>query len=132
MSLFGNKKKYEQAKGAAPSPAGASYDQVIDFMVFVNEKDHQKIIKVVEIYRKANIEVARATGVKPEPVPSIFKHQTVPAQPAAPSLLEDDDELVAAFEGSEDDEPVTPARKAKTTVKVTTPNGDEKDTDQNV
>lgn len=120
MSIFGNKKKRSTYMGEpiGQEPTVANYDQVVDFLVSVNDKDYQKIIKVANIYRDANVEVAKATGVKQEPVQSIFARQTVPAvnlgdQPGH-SFLDEDDELVKAFAGSEPDEPeVKPTTKPK-------------------
>lgn len=104
--MFGRKSNYDEKP--AQEPQGATYDQVIDFLVAVNDKDYQKIIKVADIHRAANVDVAKATGVKAETTPSIFERNTVPVikhSQDEPNLLDEDDELVAAFLGSEDDEP---------------------------
>lgn len=112
MGIFDKKPKEQPAV----ADDGATYDQVVDFLVSVNDRDYQKIKRVVDIYRAANVEVAKATGVRSEPANSIFAKQTVPAVNLAPSdtdvgnFLEDDDELTAAF--LEDDEPA-PKPKAR-------------------
>lgn len=59
---------------------GANYDQVLDFLVSVNDADFDKIIKVAGLYRKTHCDVADVTGLKLEAVPSIFETQTVPPQ----------------------------------------------------
>lgn len=114
-------KKTDKPTALAPDE-GATYDQVIDFLVAVNDKDYQKIIKVADIYRAANVDVARASGVKLEPANSIFERQTMPIVKHGqdePNLLDEDDELTAAFLGSEDDEPdELPKPKRRKKVKV--------------
>jgi hypothetical protein len=126
MSIFGNKKKTElpplitDAELAAMN--GATYEQVIDFLVAVNDKDYQKIIKVAETTRAHHVEIAKITGMKYAPVPSIFEQQTTPAilldkQPdtEAGDFL-DDDELEKAFK-----EPGAPTKPGSKTKPAATP-----------
>lgn len=107
---------------------GASYDQVLDFLVGINDDDYSKVLKVAEIYRKANQDVAQATGLEYEAQPSIFdrqeaieaRHTTAPATDTeAGNFLDDDDDLATAFL-SDDDEPVTQI-PVKTTATAKTP-----------
>lgn len=100
----------------------ASYDQVLDFLVAVNKSDFEKIIKVANLHRKANCDVAKITGMKHEPVPSIFDRQTVPERTIEPDVpdteagnfLDEDDELNAAFLNDDDQhiDHITPKSKA--------------------
>lgn len=93
---------------------GATYDQVIDFLVAVNDKDYQKIVKVADAHRANAAEVAKITGIKYGPVPSIFEQQTV-APVTAPGTVDDDD-LDLAF--LTDDEPAAPKPVKRTKVEV--------------
>ena len=126
MGLFGKK----SAKTLPPllSSAeidGASYDQVLDFLVSVNKDDFDKIIKVAGLYRKTHCDVAKVTGLTAEPQPSIFEDQTIAPQVAGTPLVTTpgakapdteagdfltDDDLNNAF--LDDDEPTPPAAPA--------------------
>lgn len=120
MQLFGNKKK-ELPPLAEVAATGASYEQVVDFLVGLNKSDFDKVIKVANIYRAAEQEVAKTTGMKQEQVPPLFKTQaTKPLLSPGVVDLDDDDELIAAFEGSEPDEPPIPVKKSK--IKATVKN----------
>lgn len=95
---------------------GASYEQVIDFLVSVNAADFKKVIKVAELQRKAHIDMAKVTGMTMDEPQSIFDMQTIEARAEAHNatdteagnFLDDDDELTRAF--MDDDEPTTPPK----------------------
>lgn len=109
--LFNNKKKNIDELPPLFSEAeinGASYEQVLDFLIAVNDDDFSKIIKVAEIHRQAHRDVAEATGLEYEAPASIFERQEVPEvqlpDTDAGNFLDDDDDadIAAAFL---DDEP---------------------------
>lgn len=93
---------------------GASYEQVIDFLVAVNNDDFKKVIKVAELQRKAHADMAKVTGLAQDEPQSIFDLQTIEARAVAHNktdteagnFLDDDDDLTAAF--MDDDAPVLP------------------------
>lgn len=95
--------------------APAGYEQVLDFLVAINGADFNKVIKVANVYRSANKDVALVTGLEVDEPTSIFEKQTAPPvtmpDTDAGNFLDDDDELSAAFL---DDEPAPrPSPKAK-------------------
>lgn len=106
--------------------AAATYEQVLDFLVSVNDSDYKKVIKVADAYRKTHCEVAKITGIEQEPVGSIFETQTQTAQPVtvtapatdteAGNFLDGDDDLAAAF--LDDDEPAATNQPKSTKVTV--------------
>lgn len=111
--LFNNKKTAKELPPlfSESEISGATYDQVQDFLVAVNDGDFDKIIQVAKIYRQANKDVAAATGMEFETQPSIFERQEAPAvtipetDTEAGNFLDNDDDLAAAF--LNDDEPKT-------------------------
>lgn len=124
MGLFGSKKTVKELPPLFSEAEidGATYDQVLDFLVSVNNDDYKKIIRVADLYRKTHCEVAKVTGLATDPQPSIFEQQPVaaPAAPVAPAtdteagnFLDGDDDLAAAF--LDDDEPTPPATTAPAT-----------------
>lgn len=108
----------------------ANYSTALDWLLGLNDKEYTKMTKIVEIYRRANTETAKALGIKTEPtsflpqpdstepVPQDVNHLS-PASAGGASddsnFLDEDDELAAAF--LEDEPP------AKAPNMVTTPNG---------
>lgn len=102
----------------------ANYSTSLDWLLGLSDKEYAKMIKVVEIYRKANSDTAKALGIKTEPtsfLPQPDNTETVPQDvnhlspnssqpaPASDDFLDDDDDLAAAFL---DDEPTPPAAPA--------------------
>jgi hypothetical protein len=113
MSIFNRKKRVIGTYMGEPvkdESIGVDYEEVLSFLASVNQADFDKIIKVARIYRDADIAVAKVTGLKTEQVPSIFETNKITdhkhAEKVAKSLLDEDDELEAAF--LDDDEPVPP------------------------
>lgn len=98
--------------------APANYSTALNWLLGLSDKEYQKMVKVVEIYRKANSDTAKALGIKTEPtsflpqpdntelVPQDVNH-LAPASttPPADDTMDDflDDELNNAF--LEDDQP---------------------------
>lgn len=151
MSIFSRKKREElpaDIRRAAEAmttaqeifeqqqPA-ANYSTSLDWLLGLSNPEYAKMIKVVEIYRKANSDTARALGIKTEPtsflpqpdntetVPQDVNH-LAPASAAGASddsnFLDGDDDLAAAF--LEDDEP---AKATAPPVKVEVKDGDAAD-----
>lgn len=101
----------------------ASYSSALDWLLGLGDKEYKKMMNVVEIYRKANADTAKALGIKTEPtsflpqpdntetVPQDVNHLAPASAPATPQsddfLHDDDDDLAAAFLA--DDEPTPPA-----------------------
>jgi hypothetical protein len=118
MGIFGNKKSAKELPPLFSEAEidGASYDQVLDFLVSINSDDYKKVIKVADLYRKTHCDVAKVTGLEQQAVPSIFEEQSQPAivAPGTPAptdteagnFLDDDDDIAAAFL-ADDDEPAT-------------------------
>lgn len=118
MSIFGKKQPKELPPLFSETEIdGATYDQVMDFLVSVNNDDYKKIIKVADAYRKTHCDVAKITGIEQEAQPSIFELQSPQAASTAATapkatdteagdFLDGDDDLTAAF--LDDDEPATP------------------------
>lgn len=69
MSIFSkrNKKGIELPKVLTEPENPVNYNTVLDYMVGLSNAEYNKIIKVSEIYRKANKEAAKVLGVKDEP-----------------------------------------------------------------
>lgn len=119
MSIFGKKQPKELPPLFSETEIdGATYDQVMDFLVSVNDDDYKKIIKVADTYRKTHCDVAKITGIEQQAQPSIFELQTQPARPVAATapkatdteagnFLDEDDDLTAAF--MDDEAPTPPA-----------------------
>jgi hypothetical protein len=146
MGIFGKKKREElpaDVRTAADAMADeqledqpANYSTVLDWLLGLSEKDYKKMGTVVDIYRKANADTAKALGIKTEPtsflphadnteaVPQDVNHlspNSAPDTKADEAAIDDflNDELDSAFLA--DDEPKKPASEP---VKVEVKDGD--------
>lgn len=91
MALFGNK------KGVALPPQEIGHQEVVDYLTALSRQDYDKIIKAVNIYRKADKEVAK-----------IYPLETIPPITLGGDFLSDDDTELGNFL---DDEPAKKAKK---------------------
>lgn len=94
-----------------------NYNSVLDYLIGLNDKDYKKMTSSVEIYRKANKDVAKIIGIKDEPT-----HTLLPEQPTDQEIDDGLDDLLAA-DGDAlktafiEDEPTPPAKKPQAPTK---------------
>lgn len=71
MGIFSNKKKrsvFDDPEGAVfPADPPTDYNNTVDYLVGLSSEDYDKVFKVANIYRTANIDAALALGVPNEP-----------------------------------------------------------------
>lgn len=115
MGLFDRKSKKELPSLFAedelqPEPQPYGYNEAIDYLTGLSEKDYETVCKVAVIYRQAQADVAATLGIENEP--STFITQPVPepvdtlGHPISkPSTLLDDDDGDADISAILDDEP---------------------------
>lgn len=70
--MFGLTKKRETQKVELPAaimaePNPVNYDSVLDYLVGLDAKEYDKLLKVAVIYRDANKSAAKVLGVKDQP-----------------------------------------------------------------
>lgn len=82
MDLFKRKKQHDLAPGSIwatqPEPV-VDYNSVVDWLTGLSSEDYDKVFKVANIYRTAEIDAALALDVKVEP-------STFIVQPEEPEL----------------------------------------------
>lgn len=105
MGLF-NKKNRQPGSSAFDDKLDpeTDYNQVLEYLIGLSQKDFDRVINVAGVFRKANADAAAILGIKDEPTTSIPKKK---------SPTKSDDPLDFLF----DDEPV---QKPKT-IKVSEP-----------
>lgn len=54
-----------------------NYTSVSEYLIGLSDKDYKKIVASIDIYRKANKDVAKIVGIKDEPT-----HTLIPEQPS--------------------------------------------------
>lgn len=79
MGLFDRKKRVElppllsdEEIDAALEPP-VNYQSVVDYLVDLPKLDYEKLLKVVDIYRNADKDVAKTLGIKLQPTATIDK-----------------------------------------------------------
>lgn len=78
------------------------YNQVIDYLVGLSDEDFQKVLKVAEIYRKANADALEALEIENKPTTFIIDPDADIAEEDTDDFLDDEMES-AFFEDIEDD-----------------------------
>lgn len=110
--FFGNRRAGEKSH-YRQTHEPVNYDSVLEWLLGLNQKDYDKLLKVVEVYREANKNEAKILNVKVE-----FDTQLIHTEPADEPvdseldgyLEQDSDDLIAAFGAAEKP---TKAKKAK-------------------
>ena len=105
-----------------------NYDSVLEYLQGLSDKDYATITKIAGIYRKANDDAAKALGTQFEPSAFIMPPTEIDthsgladqyadkvANPNGKTMLDDDDDISAAFL---DDEPKAPNKIKTRKVKV--------------
>jgi hypothetical protein len=86
-----------------------NYNSVLDYLVGLSKADYRKMTSSAEIYREANVKVAKVIGIKDEPTTSIKTEKPELSDDELTDMLAADlDELQTAFI---DDAPETPKPK---------------------
>lgn len=49
-----------------------NYNSVSDYLIGLSDKDYKKIVASVDVYRKANKDVAKIVGIKDEPTHALM------------------------------------------------------------
>lgn len=71
------------------------YNEVIEYLVGLSEKDYDTVCKVAAIYRKSNQDVSKTLGIKPEPTSFIMAPEEPEDEPQGLEL-EDDLDFIEA------------------------------------
>lgn len=88
MGIFSNKKKrsvFDDPEGAVfPADPPTDYNYTVDYLVGLSSEDYDKVFKVANIYRTANIDAALALGVPNKPTTYITPPKSIVRSPNDP------------------------------------------------
>ncbi len=125
--MFGLFKKRETSQVELPAilqPENpVNYDSVLDYLVGLDNKDYDKLLKVAVIYRDANKSAAKVLGVKDQPTAQLKEPKPTDDEmdDALDGLLETHpDDLKAALENAPEKPEIkkeqAPSKETKITV----------------
>jgi hypothetical protein len=104
MGLFDKKRKELPAlfseSELEPETQAAGYNEVIDYLTGLSDKDYQTVCSVAVIYREAQAKVAETLGIENEPTTFI----TPPEAPSNTELLPQDVNHIAPKTILDDDD----------------------------
>ena len=79
----------------APEPAGIGYNEVLDYLVALPDDDYEKLLKVANIYRRAESQVADV--LQPESATAELDKDKADLPAEQPSEVSIDDEINEAI-----------------------------------
>ena len=79
--------------GIAPEPAGIGYNEVLDYLVALHDDDYEKLLKVANIYRRAERQVADVLNQANTEAPEIAEKP----EPKQDSDSSETDEIIDSF-----------------------------------
>lgn len=80
----------------APAPVGIGYNEVLDYLVALPDDDYEKLLKVANIYRRAERQVADVLNPTSTDAPAATEK---PADKPAPKSDSEDPELDEVIDG---------------------------------
>ena len=84
------------AASIAAEPAGIGYNEALDYLVALHDDDYEKLLKVANIYRRAERQVADVLNPTSTDAPGVTEK---PADKPAPKSDSEDSELDEVIEG---------------------------------
>lgn len=79
--------------GIAPEPAGIGYNEALDYLVALHDDDYEKLLKVANIYRRAERQVADVLNQANTEAPEVAEKP----EPKQDSENSEDDEIIDSF-----------------------------------
>lgn len=81
----------------APEPVGIGYNEVLDYLVALPDDDYEKLLKVANIYRRAERQVADVLNPTSADAPDATEEPADKPAPKSDSEDSDLDEIVEGF-----------------------------------